>query len=458
MDKLTAVLAISTGLLWTLAVEGVTAQTLDETLIKAYSQNPALSAARARLRAVDEEVPQALSNWRPIIGLTGSAGVQRSDSTTTGPAAKVAEVTEPLTATLSITQNLYRGGRTYASVEEAESNVNADRAHLASVEQLVLLGAAIAYADVVRDQAVLKLNQNNERVIRRQLEATKDRFNVGELTRTDVSQAESRVASARAERIAAEGKLISSRAAYENSVGETPGELQSANPLSYLARSLSEAVDRATARNPNVVRARFLEKAAEHSVQEIAGELLPTITLNGSAQSTEERSTPRSESQTIEVTAQFSMPLYASGSVTSRMRAAKQIVFQRRDEFNQAVRNAVKDVKEAWQAWQTSRAQINAFGAAVKAAEVALEGVREEANVGSRTPLDVLDAEQELLDARVGLVLAKRDELVATFELSEAVGELTAEKLGLSVQLYNPETHYKKVRGKWWGLTAGEGK
>ena len=165
-------------------------------------------------------------------------------------------------------------------------------------------------------------------------------------------------------------------------MGETPGELQSANPLSYLARSLSEAVDRATARNPNVVRARFLEKAAEHSVQEIAGELLPTITLNGSAQSTEERSTPRSESQTIEVTAQFSMPLYASGSVTSRMRAAKQIVFQRRDEFNQAVRNAVKDAKGAWQAWQTSRAQMNAFGAAVEAAEVALEGVREEANRG----------------------------------------------------------------------------
>ncbi len=458
MNKFTAVLAITTGVLWTSTEGGVTAQTLDETLVKAYSHNPTLSAARARLRAVDEAVPQALSQWRPTIGLTGSAGVRRSDSTTTGPAAKVAEVTEPLTATLSITQNLYRGGRTYASVEEAESNVNANRAHLASIEQLVLLGAATAYADVVRDQAVLKLNQNNERVIQRQLEATKDRFNVGELTRTDVSQAVSRVASARAERIAAEGELTSSKAAYENSVGEAPGKLQAANPLSYLARSLSEAVDRATAQNPDVVRARFLQMAAEHSVQKITGELLPTITLNGSAQSTEERSTPRSESQTIEVTAQFSMPLYASGSVTSRMRAAKQIVFQRRDEFNQAVRNAVKDAKESWQAWQTSRAQINAFGAAVKAAEIALEGVREEANVGSRTPLDVLDAEQELLDARVGLVLAKRDELVATYELSEAVGELTAEELGLSVKLYNPETHYKKVRNKWWGLTASEGK
>ena len=165
MDNLKAVLAVTSGLLWISSVQGVTAQTLDKTLVEAYSKNPALSAARARLRAVDELVPQALSKWRPTIALTGSAGVQRSDSTTTGPAAKVAEVTEPLTAKLSITQNLYRGGRTYASVEEAESNVNGDRANLTAVEQLVLLGAATAYADVVRDQAVLKLNQNNERVI-----------------------------------------------------------------------------------------------------------------------------------------------------------------------------------------------------------------------------------------------------------------------------------------------------
>ena len=206
----------------------------------------------------------------------------------------------------------------------------------------MLLEAATAYADVVRDQAVLKLNQNNERVIRRQLEATKDRFNVGELTRTDVSQAESRVASARAERIAAEGKLISSRAAYENSVGETPGELHLSS--SNLAKSLSEAVDRATAqtrRSPG----RFLEKAAEYSAQKIAGELLPMITLNGSAQSTEELSIICMRAR------QLKSP---RSSLCRCMRLVQlllgcerqQIVFQRRDEFNQAVRNAVKNAKE----------------------------------------------------------------------------------------------------------------
>jgi outer membrane protein len=158
------------------------------------------------------------------------------------------------------------------------------------------------------------------------------------------------------------------------------------------------------------------------------------------------------------VIARVSVPLYASGSVTSRVRAAKQTVSQRRDEFNQSVRDAIEAATGAWQILQTGRAQIRAFSAAVKAAEIALEGVREEANVGSRTLLDVLDAEQELLDARVSLVRSMRDELVATYQLRQAIGDGTAAKLGLPVELYNVEKHYREVRGKWWGLNAGDGK
>lgn len=441
-----------------LPVAGATAQTLEETLVKAYQENPTLRAERARLRATDEGVSQALSNWRPTVQVSGSYGWERSDSTTSGPAAKEAEVTEPVTGTLTVTQNLYRGGRTIAATEEAENNVKADRARLSSAEQSVLLSAATAYADVVRDQAVLDLSRNNERVLQRQLEATQDRFGVGEVTRTDVSQAESRLSRARADRISAEGNLTDSRAAYENAVGVLPGILQAAKPLTDLPASLQESIERAKTVNYGVIQTRYIEKAAQNNVREITGELLPTLTLNGSAQTAEETSTPRSESQTLSVTAQVSMPLYASGSVTSRVRAAKQVVAQRRDEFNQAVRDAVEDATEAWQTLETGRAQIRAFSAAVKAAEIALEGVREEANVGSRTVLDVLDAEQELLDARVGLVRAMRDELVATYQLRQAVGELTAAKLGLPVELYNPENHYRRVRGKWWGLTADDGK
>ena len=458
MIKLKFWLVLPLAVVGFLAVTGATAQTLEETLVRAYQENPTLRAERARLRATDEGVPQALSNWRPTVQVSGSYGWERSDSTTNGPAVKEAEVTEPVTGTLTVTQNLYRGGRTIAATEEAENNVKADRARLSSAEQSVLLSAATAYADVVRDQAVLDLNRNNERVLQRQLEATQDRFGVGEVTRTDVSLAESRLSRARADRISAGGNLTDSRAAYENAVGVLPRILLPAQPLTDLPTSLQESIERAKTANYGVIQTRFIEKAAQNNVREITGELLPTLTLNGSAQTAEETSTPLSESQTLSVTAQVSMPLYASGSVTSRVRAAKQVVAQRRDEFNQAVRDAVEDATEAWQTLETGRAQIRAFSAAVKAAEIALEGVREEANVGSRTVLDVLDAEQELLDARVGLVRAMRDELVATYQLRQAVGELTAAKLGLPVELYNPENHYRRVRGKWWGLTADDGK
>ena len=193
-------------------------------------------------------------------------------------------------------------------------------------------------------------------------------------------------------------------------------------------------------------------------MRSIVGELLHNLTLNGELESSRETANNRNESEEASLIARVTMPLYASGSVTSRVRAAKQIVSQRREEYNQALRTAIEATTNAWQTLQTGRAQIQAFSSAVKAAEIALEGVREEANVGSRTVLDVLDAEQELLDARVGLVRAMRDELVATYQLRQAVGEATAEKLGLPVTLYNVENHYREVRGKWWGLGASDGK
>ena len=222
--------------------------------------------------------------------------------------------------------------------------------------------------------------------------------------------------------------------------------------------SLSDALEIAKQNNFAVSRARFIELSAKEGVRSIIGELLPNLTLNGELESSRETANNRNESEEASLIARVTMPLYASGSVTSRVRAAKQIVSQRREEYNQALRTAIEATTNAWQTLQTGRAQIQAFSSAVKAAEIALEGVREEANVGSRTVLDVLDAEQELLDARVGLVRAMRDELVATYQLRQAIGEATAEKLGLPITLYNVENHYREVRGKWWGLGASDGK
>jgi outer membrane protein len=427
------------------------AQSLEDTLVKAYQNNPSLKADRARLRATDEGVPQAISSWRPTVSLSGSAGHEVNDATSTS-APRTGDVTNPRSASVSVTQNLYRGGRTEAAIDQAERNVEADRARLGATEQTILLGAATAFANVVRDQAVLDLNVNNERVLQRQLEATGDRFRVGEVTRTDVSQAESRLSRARADRISAEGSLADSRANYENVVGEKPPVLRRATPLSGLPATLEGAVDAARANNFTVRQARSVEDAAKSNVDLVSGELLPTVSLTGKVGTSRESATRFSENDSASITANVSIPLYSSGSVSARVRAAKETVSQRRDEYNQAVRNAIETTTSAWQALKTARAQISAFTSAVSATRIALEGVREEANVGSRTVLDVLDAEQEHLDAQVGLVRAQRDELVATFQLRQAIGELTAGKLGLPVEIYDVEKHYKEVRGKWWGL------
>ncbi|MEX2453766.1 MAG: TolC family outer membrane protein [Rhodospirillaceae bacterium] len=427
------------------------AQSLEDTLVKAYQNNPALKAERARLRATDEGVPQALSSWRPTVSMSGSYGQAWRDSTNS-QAGKTSDVTNPATASLTVTQNLYRGGRTEAAVEQAERNVEADRARLGATEQTVLLGAATAYANVVRDQAVLELNINNERVLQRQLEATGDRFSVGELTRTDVSQAESRLALARATRISAEGSLTDSRANYENIVGERPPVLEAASPLTDLPATLEDAVSEARSGNFTVLAARFTESAARSNVDLITGELLPTLSVEGQVGTSHEATNRFSESDSASIIARVSVPLYASGSVSSRVREAKEVVAQRRDEYNQAIRDAIEGVTNAWQVLETAQAQIRAFAAAVSSTRIALDGVREEANVGSRTVLDVLDAEQEQLDAQVGLVRAQCDELVATFQLRQAIGDLTAARLGLPVQLYDVEKHYREVRNKWWGL------
>jgi outer membrane protein len=431
-------------------------ETLQGALVKAYQGNPTLKSERARLRAVDEGVPQALSGWRPTVTVSGSYGVKRSDSTVNGPARKTADVTEPLTASLTVSQSIYRGGRIDAATVSAESIVKATRARLSAVEQSVLLSAVTAYADVVRDQALLGLNKNNERVLHRQLEATQDRFRVGEVTRTDVSLAESRLSSARAARISAQGVLVDSHARYANIVGEPPGVLKTAKPLEKLPISLVEAIKVAKRENYAVIEARHNEVTAKSNVREITGELLPTLSVDGSMATNHETANDRSENQVLSLVARISVPLYASGSVASRVRAAKKTVSQRREEYNQAIRDAIEGATEAWQVLKTGRAQIQAFSAAVKAAEIALEGVREEANVGSRTILDVLNTEQELLDARVGLVGSMRDELVATYDLRRAMGDGTASKLGLPVAPYDVEKHYREVRGKWWGLTSSD--
>lgn len=421
-------------------------ETLEEALAATYNNNPQLQSARAELRATDELVPQALSGWRPTVAINGEVGKEWED-TNVGDE----EDLTPRAANLNVTQPVYRGGRTVAGTAQAENLVRAQREILLSIEQDVLLQAVTAYMDVVRDEAVLQLNINNEQVLRRQLEAAQDRFSVGEITRTDVAQAESRLALATAQRIAAEGQLTSSRAVYRQVVGDTPGSLEPARPADELPASEQETVVGSESA-PAVRAAEYTERAAREGVDVVFGELLPQVALTGDLTTAEELQSENLQTDSAAIMVQVTIPLYQAGSVSSRVREAKQRVAQRRQDIETQRRFAAQTATTAWRALETARAQIESFESQVRAGEIALEGVQQEAAVGSRTVLDILDAEQELLDARVSLVRARRDAVVASYQVLSAVGRLTALELGLPVETYDMERYYREVREKWWGV------
>lgn len=432
------------------------AQSFEEALALAYATNPTLESKRAKLRATDEQVPQALSNWRPTVTLKGDYGRMRQESNSATPPD---QVRNPHSGKLTVSQPIFRGGRTFAATGKAENNVLSERALLLGSEQTVLLSAATAYLDNLRDLAVLDLNRNNVQVLKKQLDATRDRFQVGELTRTDVSQAEARLSQAEALRVKAEGDLRTSRASFQTVVGQSPRELKDPAQPNGLPTSLEEAAAQARTNSPDVLSAQFTEKAAQKNVALVAGELLPTLSLDADAGRTWRQTGVRARTETVEVLASLSVPIYEGGTATyARVREAKEVAGQRRLEIDQAVRTAVENATKAWELLETARAQVQSYSDQIKASEIALEGVKREAEVGSRTVLDVLDAEQELLDARVNLVKARRDQMLASFQLKSAVGKLTASELGLAVEMYDPMQHYDKVRNKWFGTGVAEPK
>ena len=458
MDK-TAVIASSLAIAALIGLQSMpaSAQTIEDALAKAYLNNPTLLSTRAGLRSTDESVPQALANWRPTVEITGSAGAEVVESSTsTGTDRNQSR--RPKDIGISVTQPLFRGGRTLAATSGAENDIRAARARLLEAEQNILLQAATAYLNVYRDQAVLRLNQNNEEVLQRQLEATRDRFEVGEITRTDVHQAEARLARSKADRIQSQGDLETSRANYLNVVGEpAPKTLTLPDRAGDLPGSADEAVRIAVVNNPGVIAAEFDRRASMDNVDEVWGELLPEMDLTASSTREWETTTESSLRTSHEVTLNLTIPIYQQGEVYSRLRQARQDAAESTLVIDTERRDAAEAGTQSYESLITARAQVDAFQTQIEASIVALEGVQREAAVGSRTVLDILDAEQELLDSRVSHVRAERDELVATYELMSALGRLTAKDLGLAVDLYDPREHYNEVRDKWFGGTSSGG-
>ncbi len=427
------------------------AQSLIDTLSQAYSYNPQLDAERARLRATDEDVARANSGYRPSIA--GTADIAH-EHTYTRPPSLGNGSTSPKGYAFQLVQPLFRGFRTTNAVNAAEASVRSGRERLRLVEQDVLLAAVTSYGDVVRDQATVRLRENNLRFLSTELQATRDRFAVGEVTRTDVAQAEARRSLAVSELELAKGNLKTSRGQYEQVVGSPPQNLRDANPNSKLVPgSLDEAVGIGTQENPQIVGALYSEQAARFQVDQIRGELLPDAQVEATYSNRFDDSRLIDESESTSVVGRLNVPIYpAGGEVYARVRQAKHTHVSLIQQIEQA-RAAVKaEIVQNWSQLQAFKAQSVSDRAQIDANQTALNGVREEEKVGQRTLLDVLNAQQELLQSQVQLESTKRNVLVASYGVVAAIGRLNVSEIGAASSVYAPEVHLEEVRRKWWGI------
>jgi len=452
--------ALSAGIVAFFAVSPATAQTLTDALAEAYNTNPQLLAQRALLRATDEQVPQALSFWRPQVNFTGQAGFATSSLQTPPPLGSTDRrhlETRPNLLQLQLNQPIYRGGRTEAQTRQAINTVEATRAQTLAVETTVFQAVSMAYLDVVRDQALVEVQRNNVEVLRKQLEATQDRFRVGEVTRTDVAQAESSLAQAQGQLVNQQGQLEISRAEYVRAVGHPPGRLTLPRDRPTLPATREEALSLAANNNFSVISATFAELAARDNIDVVRGQLLPQISVVGTlSRSYDQSATLKGDLlNTAQVTAQLTMPLYEGGAIYSQTRQAEQTVGQRRSQVDDARRAAVQTATQFWSTLQAGRASIASFSAAVRAAQIALAGVQQQALVGTSTTLDVLIQNQQLLTTQSQLVTAQHDAALAEFNLAAAVGRLIAPDLHLPVKLYDMDQHYRQVKDKWIGFRGG---
>jgi TolC family type I secretion outer membrane protein len=443
--------------LFALAAGGMAANAddLNTALGQTYLANPSLDAQRAALRSTDEGVPQALSGWRPTLSGQVTAGSSWThDGTKALPTQIITDRNKqfyPRTYQLTLTQPLFNGFGTVSGTHAAENRVKAGRAQLLDVEQQVMFQAVQAYMSVVTNQSILELRRNNEKVLEKQLQATNDRFQAGEVTKTDVAQAQSRLQGAVADRVAAEGDLTSSMAVYRQVVGQEPVQLSMPNVPPNLPQKEADVVALAQVQQPQVIASQFIVDATHDDIDTQFSELLPSVSLQGSISQADEQASTRDHTREGTILGVLTVPLYQAGAPDSRVRQAKQIYQQARRQLDESRRSAQQLAVAAWQALETAQAQITSFEEQVRATDVALEGVRQEQSVGARTVLDVLDAEQESLNAKVNLVTAQTNLVIARYQVLQAIGRLNAKDLALNVPLYDPAKHYNDVRNQWIG-------
>jgi len=426
------------------------AQSLQDAIALAYQTNPTLQAQRANQRALDETYVQSRSALRPTLdaGVTATytddSRLGDSDSGSFG---------------LSASQPLWTGGRAIRGIDAARADVLQGRESLRAIEAQVLASVIQAYVDVRRDTEALRINQENVAVLQRQLDEASARFEVGEITRTDVAQAEARLAQAQASLAAAQAALSVSRAAFAAVVGQSPTDLPPEPPLPGIPSTFEEAIAIAERDNPDIRSALFGEEAAQFRLAQARAQYNPTVNLSadyGTSDSLDEFAQNFFDNDRISATARVSIPIYTGGVTGSRIRQALERSNAARIAVESARREVLRDVAQSWANLLSARAALKANEEQVRAAQIAAEGVRQEAQVGLRTTLDVLNAELELRNAQLSLIQSRRDAYVATALLLAAMGKLEAANLNTGVQIYDPARNFDRVKGKggvpWEGL------
>ena len=442
---------------------GLRAETVGGALIKAYLNNPDINSQRAAVRVADENVPKANAGYLPTVTAQGNFGLERSNSGVIGAndsiSGTVSASTRPRGYGVTATETIFNGNRTINSIRQAESQVFGQREQLRNTEQNTLLSGLTAYMDVLQDTAILDLDRNNVEVLQEQLRETRDRFTVGEVTRTDVAQAEASLSSAQATALSAEATLQAAVARYRQFIGDQPTSLAPVRPIVRpIPKNLPEAISISQVEHPAITASLHGVDAAELQIKIAEGALYPSVGVSASVTNQFDASAiPGLRVLSAQLVGQINIPIYQGGAEYASTRQAKESLSQQELQTD-SQRNIVRAaVVAAWGLNEASVGVVRAARAAVSANEVALTGVREEAKVGQRTTLDVLNAQQALLQARTTLVQAEHDQVVNSYSLLSAVGRLNVPTLGLAVAEYDPRVHFDQVKGKWIGLRTPSG-
>jgi outer membrane protein len=459
--------ALLAGAAWAIAAGTGRAETVGGAVIKAYLTNPDINAQRAAVRVADEGVPKANAGYLPTVEAQGNIAIARSQANEIVPNGNggfsqtptANFLSKPRGFGLQANETVFNGNRTLNSIRQAESQVFGAREQLRNTEQSTLFSAVSAYMDVLQDTAILGLDRNNVDVLKEQLRETRDRFTVGEVTRTDVAQAEASLASAQATALTAEATLQSAVARYRQVIGDQPTSLAPVKPIARpLPKTLPEAVSISQIENPMISASLHGVDAAQLQVKIAESALYPSIGLSAAlTQQYDANGTPGLHLLSGQIMGQVTIPIYQGGAEYATTRQAKESLSQQEIQTD-SLRNQVRQAVVA--AWGQNEAQVGvvrAARAAVSANEVALTGVREEAKVGQRTTLDVLNAQQALLQARTTLVTAEHDQVVFSYQLLGAIGRLNIPTLGLAVAEYDPRVHFDQVKSKWIGLRTPSG-